>query len=72
MYVWDVATGQTVRRLSGHLGKIHAVEFNEDASVVASGEIALSFPFPFILANRTRFVRFHRTFMGPQVCSPPP
>lgn len=40
MFVWDVATGQTIRRLSGHLGKVHAVEFNEDASVLVSGKIA--------------------------------
>lgn len=38
MYVWDVASGNTIRRISGHMGKINAVEFNEDASVVASGE----------------------------------
>lgn len=37
MFVWDVATGATSRRLPGHLSKIHAVEFNEDATVVASG-----------------------------------
>ena len=37
VFVWDVATAQTTRRLAGHMGKINAVEFNEDASVVASG-----------------------------------
>lgn len=37
VFIWDVATASTLRRLSGHLGKVHAVEFNEDASVVASG-----------------------------------
>lgn len=36
--MWDVMTGQTVRRIPGHMGKIFAVEFNEDASVLASGE----------------------------------
>ena len=37
VFLWDVTTGTTIRRLSGHMGKIHVVEFNEDASVVASG-----------------------------------
>lgn len=37
IFIWDVATGLTTRRLAGHMGKIHAVEFNEDASVLASG-----------------------------------
>lgn len=41
MFVWDVMTGQTVRRIPGHMGKIFAVEFNEDASVLASGESGL-------------------------------
>ncbi|EEB93276.1 hypothetical protein MPER_08092, partial [Moniliophthora perniciosa FA553] len=35
-FVWDVATGMTTRRLAGHMGKINVVEFNDDASVVAS------------------------------------
>ena len=38
VFLWDVMTGQTIRRISGHMGKIFAVEFNEDASVLASGE----------------------------------
>lgn len=38
--MWDVATGLTTRRLAGHIGKIHVVEFNEDASVVASGTLS--------------------------------
>lgn len=37
MFVWDVATGNTTRRIAGHMAKINAVEFNEDATVVASG-----------------------------------
>ena len=37
VFVWDVATGNTTRRIAGHMGKINAVEFNEDASVAASG-----------------------------------
>ena len=39
VFVWDVATATTLRRLSGHMGKVHAVEFNEDASIVASGTV---------------------------------
>jgi WD40 repeat protein len=39
VFVWDVASGTTTRRLAGHMGKIHVVEFNEDASVVASGKL---------------------------------
>jgi WD40 repeat protein len=38
VFLWDVQTGTTIRRMSGHMGKIHAVEFNEDASVIASGK----------------------------------
>ena len=38
MFVWDVANGTTTRRIAGHMGKINVVEFNEDASVVASGD----------------------------------
>lgn len=37
VFLWDVATGVTTRRLSGHMSKIHVVEFNQDATVVASG-----------------------------------
>ena len=37
VFLWDVTTGTTTRRLSGHSGKINTVAFNEDASVVASG-----------------------------------
>ncbi|TFK26471.1 nuclear mRNA splicing protein [Coprinopsis marcescibilis] len=37
VFVWDVATGMTTRRLGGHMTKVQTVEFNEDASVIASG-----------------------------------
>ena len=37
VFVWDVATGVTTRRLAGHMGKVNAVEFNTDTSVLASG-----------------------------------
>lgn len=37
MFVWDVASGQIVRRLQGHFGKINALAFNTDAQVLATG-----------------------------------
>ncbi len=38
VFLWDVTTGNTLRRISAHLAKINVVEFNADATVVASGE----------------------------------
>jgi mitogen-activated protein kinase organizer 1 len=38
VFLWDVTTGNTIRRISAHLTKINVVEFNADASVVASGK----------------------------------
>jgi mitogen-activated protein kinase organizer 1 len=35
--LWDVATGKTIRRFIGHSHRVNAVDFNSDASVVASG-----------------------------------
>jgi len=43
VFLWDVTTGNTIRRISAHLAKINVVEFNNDASVVASGK---SIPMP--------------------------
>ena len=37
VFLWDVMTGTTIRRISGHMGKVYAVDFNADASVLASG-----------------------------------
>lgn len=37
MLVWDVATGNVLRRLQGHFGRINAVAFNADAQVLATG-----------------------------------
>ncbi|KAF8270257.1 nuclear mRNA splicing protein [Lactarius quietus] len=37
VFLWDVTTGNTLRRISAHLTKINVVEFNADATVVASG-----------------------------------
>lgn len=37
-YVWDVTSGETIRRFHGHAGRINAVALNADSSVLASGE----------------------------------
>ena len=37
MFLWDVTAGVTDRRLPGHMGKVNVVDFNEDATVLASG-----------------------------------
>lgn len=38
VFLWDVATATTIRRFSGHAGKVEGVIFGgEDASVVVSG-----------------------------------
>jgi WD40 repeat protein len=42
VFLWDVTAGVTTRRLPGHMGKINVVEFNEDATVLASGEYTLT------------------------------
>jgi len=39
--VWDVTAGVTTRRLAGHMGKVHAVELNADATVLASGKMTI-------------------------------
>jgi len=41
-FVWDVTTGETIRRFAGHMGRINAVELNADASVLASGMARLA------------------------------
>lgn len=38
MFVWDVATGDSFRRFQGHAGKVNAVAFNSEASILASGK----------------------------------
>jgi WD40 repeat protein len=63
--VWDVMTGEISRRFTGHLGKVNAVAFNSDSTILASGIFFLS-PNP----NRAppqpqpshpfRFLRFYR------------
>ena len=72
VFVWDVATGATTRRIPGHMGKINAVEFNQDASVVVSGAlISLVLVEDISLTRRRgsrscslRFIRRYRAHMG--------
>jgi len=35
-FVWDVQSGEQIRRLQGHMGKVNSVAYNEDASVLAT------------------------------------
>jgi mitogen-activated protein kinase organizer 1 len=36
IFLWDVATANVVRRIRGHDGRINAVQFNAEASVIIS------------------------------------
>lgn len=46
VFLWDVATAQTVRRWAGHAGRVNAVGFGgEGDQVVVSGEILFGKPF---------------------------
>lgn len=36
MFLWDVARGRIVRKLSGHTQRVNSVSFSDDASVLAS------------------------------------
>lgn len=36
VFLWDVTTGSITRRLQGHTSRVNAVDFNFDASIVAS------------------------------------
>jgi mitogen-activated protein kinase organizer 1 len=38
VYLWDVTSGTVLRRLSAHSGRVNAVEFNKDGSILASGK----------------------------------
>ena len=37
--LWDVATGQAVRKYRGHLGTVNSVKFNEESTVAISGSL---------------------------------
>ena len=67
VFVWDVATAVTTRRLAGHMGKIHVVEFNEDATVLASGILLNLFRMSRRLKLLHRIFRLHRSSVGSQV-----
>ena len=41
-FVWDVQSGEQIRRLQGHMGKVNSVAYNEDASVLATGAVYFS------------------------------
>jgi len=36
-FLWDVATGKTIKRFLGHTHRVNTVDFNSDATVIASG-----------------------------------
>lgn len=37
--VWDVSTGQPLRRLRGHASTVTCVKFNEESTVAVSGSL---------------------------------
>jgi mitogen-activated protein kinase organizer 1 len=37
VFLWDVTTGQTIRRFAGHMGKVNTVDFNAESTVLVSG-----------------------------------
>ncbi|OLL21790.1 WD repeat domain-containing protein 83 [Neolecta irregularis DAH-3] len=37
VFLWDVLSGSTLRRFTGHFSRVNAVDLNEEASVVISG-----------------------------------
>ena len=40
--LWDVATGQAVRKYRGHLATVNSVRFNEESTVAISGSVDTS------------------------------
>lgn len=42
MFLWEVASQQVVTKFSGHNGKVNAVSFNEEETVLASGSADMS------------------------------
>ena len=73
VFLWDVTTGNTIRRISAHLAKINVVEFNNDASVVASGKsLRCSCRWSHLCSPQShRFVRLYRQTVGSPVRSGP-
>jgi WD40 repeat protein len=70
VFLWDVTTGNTIRRISAHLAKINVVEFNGDASVMASGQSRLFYVlvrWSQVLPLLFRFLRFNRQTVGSSV-----
>lgn len=37
--LWDVSTGQPLRRIRAHMARVNCVSFNEDSSVFISGSL---------------------------------
>ena len=37
--LWDVATGQALRKYRGHLSTVNCVKFNEESTVAISGSV---------------------------------
>lgn len=67
LFYWDVSTGQTIRRIAAHNGKIPAVSLNDDASVVVSGECEdkIEVLHLFVLCLAHRIIRHECEDMGP-------
>lgn len=42
IFLWDVSTGQVVKRYRAHHGFINCVQFNEESTVILSGSIDCS------------------------------
>ena len=39
LFLWDVSTGQPIRRYRAHVATVNTVRFNEDSSVIISGSV---------------------------------
>lgn len=40
--LWDVGSGQALRKFRGHLGTVNCVKFNEESTVAVSGSVDTS------------------------------